>query len=209
MSDWTGAGTTITSPSSTYATVAELKTWIGISDTVDDTLLATVLAEASLEIDNHVGRHFYQSAAGTVRYYKARRTRELWIDDCVTLTAVATDNDGDRIYETAWAATDYDLWPANASADLKPYMKVQVAPNGRYRFPVEYLNGVKLTGTWGWPSVPEPIKRACILRAAWLFKRKDSPLGMSGNADLGFMRVGRWDSDFEKLLEIYRQLLVG
>jgi hypothetical protein len=70
---------------------------------------------------------------------------------------------------------------------------------------VGVTKGVKLTGTWGWPAVPDEIKQACLLRAAWLFKRKDTPLGVAGSSDLGMIRVGRWDPDFDKLIAPYRQ----
>ena len=211
---YTGAiswdGTTVTAPAGTsrYASVAELKTWIGITDAVDDTLLATVLDEASRDIDNYCGRIFYQTAAGTVRYYMARRSDELLIADCVSLTEVATDADGDRTYEDTWTATDYDLLPENAAADSEPYTTIAVAPGGDYGFPSGVRKGVKLTGVWGWPAVPGAVKQACLLRAAWIFNRRGTPLGLAGSADIGMVRVGRWDPDFEKMLETYRHVVV-
>jgi hypothetical protein len=206
MCAWDGSLTPIATTA--YATAAELKAWIGITDAVDDTLLAAVLTDASRDIDAHLGRSFAQTVAGTVRYYTADSSYRMMIDDCVALTEVATDADGDRVYEATWTATDYDLLPENAATDSLPYTTLQIAPQGDYRFPVGLTKGVKLTGTWGWPAVPVEIKRACVLRAAWLFKRKDSPLGMAGNNDMGLVRVGRWDSDFEKLVETYRRITV-
>jgi hypothetical protein len=197
-------GTPITGSTDSYCTVLELRTSLGIGDAVDDTELATEILAASREIDGAAGRHFYRSVAGTVRYYTATRHRELWeLDDCVALTGVETDDDCDGVYEYTWLATDYHLLPENAAADGGPYTILEAAPLGSYRFPVGVAKGVKLTGTWGWPAVPDKIRRACILRAAWLFKRRDTPLGLSGSADLGLVRVGRWDPDFEKLLEGY------
>lgn len=191
-----------------YAATDELKRWLGITDSPDDTLLINALDAASMEIDHETGRHFYQTAAGIVRYYTPSNAYELLIDDCVALTVCATDSDADRVYETTWAATDYDLLPDNAAADTEPYTKLAVAPGGSYRLPAGTRKGVKLTGTWGWPSVPRAINQACLLRAAWLFKRKDSPLGVAGNSDLGVVRVGRWDPDFDKLIESYRHPVV-
>jgi hypothetical protein len=204
-----GTGTAVSSDAHRYATVAELKAWLGITDATDDTLLAYCLDEACSDIDGHLGRFFYQTDAGTVRYYTATRSDILYIDDCVSLTAVETDDDGDRTYETTWTATDYDLEPYNAADGDQPYTTLAVTPEGDYTFPAGVRKGVKLTGTWGWPKVPDAIARAAVLRAAWIFKRKDSPLGMSGNSDLGVVRVGRYDSDFEKLTELYRKLVVA
>jgi len=201
MSDWTGDGTTIAATTTSYCSVLELRASLGIGDAVDDTELASEILVASRDIDGACYRHFYQSLAGTVRYYSATSRGMLWeLDDCVTLTGVETDGDGDGVYEDVWQATDYTLLPENAAVDGGPYMLMEVTPRGSYRFPVGVPRGVKVTGTWGWPAVPEKVKRACILRAAWLFKRRDTPLGLSGSADLGLVRVGRWDSDFEKLI---------
>jgi hypothetical protein len=208
MSDWTGGGVTITESSTRYATVAEFKTWIGIADTVDDALIGPVLDDASRDVDDHCRRFFYQTAAATARYYTALRSDRIQIEDCVSLSAVATDTGCDRTYATVWTATDYDLLPDNAATDGQPYTGIEVAPTGSYSFPTGLRKGVKLTGVWGWPAVPVKVARATLLRAAWLFKRKDSPLGLAGNNDLGLVRVGRWDPDFEKLLEPYRLIVV-
>ena len=145
--------------STRYATTAEFKQWLGIADSVDDALLATVLDQASRDIDNYCGRVFNQSTAATARYYTARRSDELLIADCVSLSAVATDADGDRTYEDTWTATDYDLLPENAAADSEPYTTIAVAPGGDYSFPVGVRKGVKLTGVWGWPAVPGAVSR--------------------------------------------------
>jgi hypothetical protein len=195
-------------PANRYATEAELKQWIGISDAVDDAKLAAMLDQASRDVDGYCRRSFYQSAAATVRYYTATRADELLIADCVSLSAVATDSDGERAYGDVWTVSDYDLLPENAAADGWPYDKLAVAPVGDYRFPVGVRKGVKLTGVWGWPSIPEGVKTATKLRAAWLFKRPDTPLGMAGSTDLGLVRVGRFDPDFERALEPYRLIVV-
>ena len=201
-------GVPIGATSTRYATVAELKVWLGITDATDDTALGSVLDAASRQIDEDTGRFFYQTAAGTVRYYTATNTGYVLIDDCVSLTAMATDGDGDRTYEDTWAVTDYDLLPENALADGRPYDTLAVSPSGSYRLPTGVRKGVKLTGTWGWASVPDRIHQACLIKAAWLFKRRDSPLGVAGSSDVGIMRVGRWDPDYDKLIETYRLITV-
>lgn len=209
MSIGSGTGTPVTATSTRYAMVAELKSWLGIGDAVDDAVLGSCLDEASRDIEGDTHRVFYPSAAGTVRYFTAVRSGLVLIDDVVTVTAVATDGDGDRVYESAWAATDYDLLPLNAAADGLPYDQVAVAPQGGYAFPAGLRAGVKITGTWGWPSVPDGIHRACILRAAWLFKRSGSPLGTTGTAELGIQRVGRFDPDYDRLVQKFARMTVG
>jgi len=192
-----------------YASVAELKARVGITDAVDDAVLGAVLEAVSRGIDNYCGRHFYLSAAGTVRYYTPVAHDQVLIEDCVALTAVAGDTDGDRTYEDTWAASDYDLLPENAAADGKPYTTIAVAQNGDYSLPVGVRKGLKLTGTWGWSAVPDPVSEACLIQAARVFKRKDTPFGISGSPEMGQMRIGRLDPDVLWLLEPYRFVAVG
>ena len=187
-----------------YASLSDFKLWTNITDAVDDTLIAELLNDASADIEADCHRSFSVGTAGVVRYFTALDASELLIDDCSAVTAVATDTDGDRTYEDTWAATDYDLLPENAAAQSRPYTLLAVAPSGDYSFPVGVRKGVKLTGTWGWPAVPSKIKRACVLRAAWLYARKGAPLGVAGSSEMGILRVGRWDSDYEKLIAEYR-----
>jgi hypothetical protein len=190
-----------------YATLDELKSWLGITDATDNIVLGKKLDEACRNADEHLGRFFYQTAAGTALYYTADKYESLLIDDCVALTEVATDEDGDRTYETVWAAGDYDLTPYNAAGKDRPYTKIAVTPLGDYYFPAGVAKGVKLTGTWGWPKVPEQISGAVLMRAARLFKRRETPTGLSGNADLGIIRVNRFDGDYDELVELFGKLV--
>lgn len=189
-----------------YATIGELKTRIGITDTTDDTVLSAVLEACSRSIDGYCNRSFGKTAAGVVRYFTPVDAREVLIDDCVTLTAVATDADGDRTYEDTWTATDYDLLPENAGTNT-PYTIIATSPEGEYSFPL-VRKGLKLTGTWGWPEVPSPVKEACLIQAYRIFKRKDAPFGISGSPEMGMMRIGRLDPDVLWLLDVYRNLVV-
>jgi hypothetical protein len=66
---------------------------------------------------------------------------------------------------------------------------------------------VKVTGVWGWASVPIAIKQATILLAARIYKRSDSPLGIAGFGDMGVMRVSsQIDPDVAQLVNPYRML---
>jgi hypothetical protein len=69
---------------------------------------------------------------------------------------------------------------------------------------------VKVTGTFGWASVPEPVKFASIIQASRLFKRLESPLGVAGVSDIGIMRVGaNIDGDVAQLINPFRLLRTG
>jgi hypothetical protein len=65
---------------------------------------------------------------------------------------------------------------------------------------------VRVTGTFGWPSVPDAIKQATILLSIRIFKRLDSPLAVAGFGDLGAVRVGRSDPDVMAMIAPYRRM---
>lgn len=58
---------------------------------------------------------------------------------------------------------------------------------------------VTVAGTWGWAEVPAPVEHATIMTAARLFKRLDSPLGLTTIAGEGAY-VSRVDRDVAQLL---------
>lgn len=171
-----------------YATTAELGQRInrGQSWTVDEeAVLGQLLDDVSRLIDAYTGRQFWQSAAGTVRYFTARGATRLFLDDVVSITTLETDENGDRTYENTWAATDYDLMPYNASELSKPYTMLRLTPTGNYVFPAGVPKGVKITGTWGWPSIPDMVREVTLLEAARLWAQGRSPSGVVQSPELG------------------------
>lgn len=187
-----------------YVTLSELKSRLDITSTSYDSLLDQAIEAASRQIDAYTGRRFYRTASDETRYYTATDPDLLLLpDDLGSLTSLATDDDGDRVYETSWASTDYDLEPANAALDGQPYTAIRVTPLGRYTFP-STQRGVKLVGTFGYSalaSVPDAVAEACAIQAARLFKRRDSPFGMAGSPEFGVLRtVPAIDPDVRALL---------
>lgn len=187
-----------------YATLTDVKNALRITDAMDDALLETAIESASRLIDGFTARSFY-NAGTAVRNYAATDAINLIIDDAITVTKVeSTDEIGDTY--TEWTATDYQLEPVNSRADglYSPYTGIRAI--NTYTWPVvDYQALVKITGTWGWASVPTAVKQACIIQSSRIFKRLDSPLGVAGFGDLGAIRVGRYlDPDVEQLLMPYR-----
>lgn len=187
--------------SNLYATVATLKTRLSISDTTDDTTLGLILSGVCRAIDGHCGQSFYRDSAASIRYYTAVDKRTVFVDPLVSVTTLATDSDIDRTYSTTWAATDYDLMPANAASTDRPYTWIEQAPDGDYNFPTRSL-GVKLTAVYGWPAVPSDVAEAALLWAERLFKRKDAPFGIASFIEAGEMRlIKEMDPDVQTLLK--------
>jgi hypothetical protein len=191
---------------SLYTTVATLKTRLSISDTTDDTTLGLVLDGVCRAIDGHCGQSFYKDSAASIRYYTAVDKRTVFVDPLVSVTTLATDGDVDRTYSTTWAATDYDLMPANAASRDRPYTWLEMAPDGDYNFPTRSL-GVKLTAVWGWPAVPAAVSEAALLWAERIFKRKDAPFGIASFIEAGEMRlIKEIDPDVATLLKPFVRL---
>jgi len=187
-----------------YATLTDVKNALRITDAMDDALLETAIESASRLIDGFTARSFY-NAGTAVRNYAATDAINLIIDDAITVTKVeSTDEIGDTY--TEWTATDYQLEPVNSRADGLYYPYTGIRAVNTYTWPVvDYQALVKITGTWGWASVPTAVKQACIIQSSRIFKRLDSPLGVAGFGDLGAIRVGRYlDPDVEQLLMPYR-----
>jgi len=194
-----------------YCTLADVKASLRLTDTLDDVLLENSINAASRMIDQYCNRYFYSGAVGEVRYFKAVDAFNCWIDDCQTITELRTAQNNPITYNQIWSSTDFQTIPANTLANgaFAPITGLVAVYN--YFFPTwQESNLVQVTGTWGWPSVPEPIKFATIIQASRLFKRLESPLGVAGVSDMGIMRVGsNIDGDVAQLINPFRLLRTG
>jgi hypothetical protein len=187
-----------------YATLAQVKGALRITDSVDDTLLEMAIESASRLIDGYTYRYFYNAGTAT-RDFVAEDSYLTIIDDLISITELkATDEIGSE-YVT-WNADDYQLRPVNGKIDgiSVPFTSILSTDDLLFNLKGEQAL-VRVTGVWGWASVPVPIKQATIIQASRIYKRLDSPLGVAGFGDLGAIRVGRaLDPDVEQLVMPYR-----
>lgn len=185
-----------------YCTLDQLKASLSIQlgDEADDALLERAIEAASRSIDELCGRRFYSDTE--TRYYDPDAWDMIEVDDLVSVTTVKTDEDQDRVYETTWAPTDFELDPA----DGPPYTRIYATPTGSYAFPVLQRRAVQVAGTFGWTTPPMPVVQACLLMAARVWKRKDTPLGIQvGKPEFGNLSIPGKDPDVERLLMPYRK----
>jgi len=189
-----------------YASLAEVKAALRITDTLDDSLLETAIESASRLVDGYAGRNFY-SAGSAVRYFTPEDRIVCEIDDLISLTSLEVSADLDGTFDQTWTATDYQLEPLNGKVDgLTGWPATRIRAVGAYIFGTNIGEAsVKVTGTWGWSAVPVAVKQATVIQASRIFKRLDSPLGVLSSPDLGYIRVGtRLDPDVQQLVEPYR-----
>lgn len=220
---WTGTGTASdvqagtwtvhsTDLAKVYCTVEELKSRVGIDDTVDDFELRLAVDAVSRAIDDYCRRQFWRGTA--TRTFDVRDAYCLRVDDLVSVTSLKTDDSGDGTFETTWSSSDYQLRPVNATthAESRPYTEIRAV--GSYTFPTGRSRGsrddrVQVVGVWGWPAIPAAVKQAALILSADYFKLKDAPFGVQAFGDFG-MRL-RDNSRAVALLNPYRRhaVLVG
>jgi hypothetical protein len=191
-----------------YCTLSDLKTSLAIEDITDDTALEAAILTASRMIDDYTGRFFYKdgtNAAPVVRYYTAQDWYTCNVDDFVSLTQIATDDNFDQLYTTIWQSDDYMVEPVNNPRRGWPLSRLLAIDS--YIFPYNLPQSVKVTGVWGWPSIPAEIAMATKLQASRLFIRRQSPFGIAGTPDLGTVRLSsRLDPDVEALIRPFRKM---
>jgi hypothetical protein len=197
-----------------YATLAEAKSFLSISDSVDDTLLENMIEAASRSIDRIANRRFYLDSTASARQYRVSSPVILYTDDIGTTTGliVETDDDGDGTFETTLTLnTDYIMDPLTALSLGRPFTQITVVSttNTFPIFPGLFQNGlrpgVQVTAKFGWPSVPDDINQACLILTADLYKRKDSPGGILGLGDLGAIRMSPLGRDVTQIVRAYRK----
>lgn len=202
-----------------YLTTDEARQYAGLNELADTELLDDVVTSVSRLIDQACQRHFWQTSAGTIRYFESPATMTLQLGafcDLVTATEVKVDRDGDGTYEETISSSDYALGPFNPSAapEQRPYTELTLLNSVLFPVPggsagTGRVALTRITGTWGWPAVPAPIKQACRLQVARVVKRQESPLGVAGFGEFGVVRVSRLDPDIDSMLAPYKLLSPG
>ena len=194
----------------TYCTLSEVKSSLRITDNIDDALINKAILAAEETIDAFCARSFGKTTS-QVRYFAPRDSFVTDIDDLVTLTSITTSADDTQSnYTINWTAEDYQLEPLNGYVDGAYSPATRIRAIGDYTF--QTLGGeatVKVTGIWGWNSVPASVSQAAVILASRIYKRNDSPLGII-SGELGSMRVGvRLDPDVEHMITRFRRVRVG
>ena len=191
-----------------YATLAQFKAAVGITDSTDDTALQNVLDATDTLIDLYCDRKTGFGTASETRYYTAEDWEYVLTDDLVSVTTLQTDDDANGTYETTWTSgTDYVLAPRNAALDGFPYTEIDTSVTWPRNFPKDVYLGVKVVGVFGFPAVPAAVKQAEIIQAGAVWNSRTAPFGVIGSADLGgILRMSRaLHPEAALILEPYRK----
>ncbi len=185
-----------------YATRADLKLRLGIEvdDDSRDTLLDGALAASSRGIDTATGRRFWLDAEPSARVFYARWERDVWGQrDTPPHRRRRGSPDARRGRQRVVVDTGDGLRHGprtTRSCVAVPSPLLALAAGGWGGGP-----RARVTARWGWPVMPDEITEATLIQAARLYRRKDSPEGVTGSAEWGVVRLSRRDPDVWALIE--------
>lgn len=195
-----------------YCTGDELRDFLRLDDSADTVELDLAVTAASRAVDRATNRQFGKTAALEARTYECRWSRRLGlylarIDDLMTTSGLVVTVSG-----SALASTAYRLYEFDADKRGKPWEQLGVGsatPDSLGSGPPTVL----VTATWGWTSVPTPIKNATLLQASRFFADRNMPHGIAGSPDAGseVRLLAKVHPDVEVMLASYRRdgVLVG
>jgi len=191
-----------------YVTLAAMKNYLGITDSIDDTLLETIITSASRSIDRIANRFFYLDSTATARFYRTADPYSLITDDIGSLTdlVISLDTGGTGTFATAVTInTNYLLEPLNSASLDRPWTNITMVGGQLFPFPINLRPGIKIVAKWGWPIVPDDITQATLILGADLYKRKDSVGGVLGLSELGAIRMSPLGRDISAMVRAYRR----
>jgi len=188
-----------------YATLAQIKAAVRITDAIDDSLLEMAVESASRMIDAECDRNFYSSGTAT-RDYVPNDPYTVDTDDLTSIVSVKIDDAGEGTFPITLQTTDYQTEPLNQRVSGNAFPIYRLRMIGDYLLPIWAKQAtVRIQGVYGFTPVPIQVTQACIIQASRIYKRLDSPLGVAGFGDMGAIRVGKVDPDVAMLIRPYKK----
>lgn len=193
---------------SRYLTLDEFKKTInlnGLSFADVEATLAIAGASRALE-QAYAMRQNYWSLGnpGEVRYYTPVTDRDVLLGDLQTATLVQVDYGFGAYGTTLTSGTDYRLLPENAGAagNGEAYRKLRLMRTVTLGLPAGQVDTVKITGTFGYQTVPEAVKTAVSIVAQRVLRRqREAPFGIVQVGEDGVaIRAGSLARDPEIML---------
>jgi hypothetical protein len=226
--NWTGTGAVVSADQEPiyvnvginlgqlYLSPDQLKSTLTMTGTsFADADVTLAIGAASRAVDSMTGRRFWlDTGTANVRYYTPQYDGMTPIDDLVVMTSVAIDSTGTGAFTETWTSgTDFVLEPFNAPLEqpARPYNTLRARyRSGRRWLPSLVEQSIKVTGQFGWPSIPDDVTAATGILAAKLLRRgREAPFGIvTAGIDSGAtMRIARTDPDVSMLLGPYARQL--
>lgn len=186
-----------------YASASDLKAYLGISSTADDTLIGSILTRAQKVIETECGRVFEASGdtTHTLDAIADVEDKTLYLDG--DLCSVTSVTNGDSV---AVASTEYIPEPRNVT----PYyaLTIKGSAGKSWGYTTDPENAITVVGKWAYSTTaPADIVHATIRLGAWMYRQKDS--GMDGDrvlsADGVLVMPAAIPNDVQAILKPYRR----
>ena len=192
-----------------YASVAQLRAYMGLDVNDDDPLLESLLTRAQFAIDNYTHRTF-EAAADTTKLFDAEQDTSDhymvldWTPYVLDLCQITTVINGDG---TSISASSYVTNPRNQT----PWYGLRFKLNsGLYwTFDQDPENAISITGRWAYSvTAPADIVHATVRMATYMYRQKDAnTFDVTAIPGAGVIEVPQGiPRDVGKLLEPYRRL---
>lgn len=188
-----------------YTTVSDLKTYLGVTGTGDDTLLGDLIDRAQKIIESATDRVF-EASADTTRYFDAIDDVQgavLWFDE--DLCAITTVTNGDSVEV---ASDEYVTQPRNST----PYdsIKLLSSSNKSWTYSTDPENAISVEGKWAFStSPPDDIVHATVRLAAYLYRQKDNAKELDRTVIAGNATIlpANFPSDVMTIIRHYKRLV--
>lgn len=127
-----------------YATLSQYKDRINVVSTAHDAALLMQLEAASAQVDAAAGRRFCTRTE--TRYFEAASKDLVIVDDLLSVTSLAQDDDIDDTFAETWVEnTDFVLAPEHEY----PKTRIERLKNSDYSFVTGVKRMVKIVGVFG------------------------------------------------------------
>jgi hypothetical protein len=177
-----------------YATLAQVKQYLGVTGTSEDVLLTRLIDAASAAIERYTGRRFTASTE-TKKIRREHFIMDMLFlpDDLFSLTQVVTDK-GDVLLPSHFVPFNPPVRMLLVRAD---------APS----WSIDYT--VDVTGQWGFTATPpDDIVQTCVRLASWMYRSKDAQVfDVTGQDGLNALST-RMPRDIAQMLDPYVVLAV-
>lgn len=161
-----------------YATLTQVKNYLGIEDTKDDALIAWCIEQAQALIDAVCHRTFEASADSTRKFDSVRDVYGLTLILDKDLCAITSITNGDS---TTITSSQYVTEPRNDT----PYWSIRLLSSAGLVWECNATTGdsenaISITGRWAYSvTAPSIVSRLCIIAAAAAYRQREgqNPIG--------------------------------
>jgi len=181
-----------------YASLGELKAYLGITDTADDELLTQLIDMATAVIESYTRRVFV--AYTKTRHYGPESINGpvLSLGEWLLSVTELKDGQGNVI-----PSEGYELLPKGG----KRFWGIRLRPGWQWNCDREH--DVTVTGSWGWSETPPPdIVLATLRLAAYFYRQKDAQVfDVTAAPGLGTITIPKgMPADVKLILDQYKEV---